>query len=131
MARMVSLAAMVVSLAGCTSPVGAPTEADRSRDAILLQTAPPRDARERPVIVKLELRDADLIIEASPNGPRFAVAAEGGAVERNLGIAELAARYPALYQLYRSAVVRGSGPYLDARLDSRIPIEPKHRHGAR
>ena len=130
MARIVSLAAIVVSLTGCTSPVGAPTEADRSRDAIVLQTAPTLDARARPVIVNLRLRDADLTIEASHDGPRFSVAAAGVAIDRDLGIAELAARYPALYQLYRSAIVRGSGPYLDARLDSRI-IEAPHRSGAR
>lgn len=130
MVRIVSLAAIVVSLTGCASPVAAPTEADRSRDAIVLQTAPTRDLRERPVIVKLKLRDAELTIEASQDGPRFSVGTAGGAVDRDLGVNELAARYPALHQLYHSAVVRGSGPYLDARLDARI-LEPTHRSGAR
>jgi hypothetical protein len=38
-------------------------------------------------------------------------------VDRDLDLASFAERHPDLFRLYRSAVARGSAPYLDARLD--------------
>jgi hypothetical protein len=111
---LVGAAALASLAAGCAAPVTAPVEADRSRDAIAVQPA------GRPVIAKLRLRDVDLTIESSSRGPLFAVAARDGSFsERDLGADDLAARYPMLYQFYRSAVARSpEGPYLDARLDT-------------
>ncbi len=125
MASTARTAAILIAIAGCASQTTTPNEADRSRDAIAAgATAPPVAPSRRPVIAKLRLRDADLTIESTGSGPRFSVAAFDGAyVERDLGADELASRYPALYQLYRSAIAGASSAYLDARLDSRIETE--------
>jgi hypothetical protein len=100
---------LFLALGGCTSPIPEP---DRSRDAI---SAEPPVPNARPVIVKLRTRDADLTIESSREGPRFAVATLG-TTDRDLDVAALAGKYPDLYRLYRSSVVRAA-PYLDARVD--------------
>ena len=127
MLRKVVMISVTCVLAACTSPAASPTETVRSRSASdALATSPPAagvssDAR---TIVKVRLRDVDLTIQSSPGGPRFVVSAIDGAVlERDLEDGELAARYPDLYRLYRSAMVR-TGSYLDARLDSTRDIEP-------
>jgi hypothetical protein len=101
---------------GCATPVTAPAEADRSRDAIAAQPV------ARPTIAKLRLRDVDLTIESSSRGPLFAVTARDGSfTEHDLAADDLAARYPMLYEVYRSAVARTPGaPYLDARLDTSL-----------
>ncbi len=119
MVRTSLAAILLASLAGCATPLTAPAEG--------LETAPVA----RPAIVKLRLRDVDMTIESSSRGPRFAVAARDGAfAARDLAADDLAARFPELYQLYRSAVVRAPGaPYLDARLD--VPIEGERAGGPR
>src|SRR6266568_1062366 len=111
MVRAVPLALVLALLGGCATPVTAPTEADRARDAIAVEPI------ARPAIVKLRLRDIDLTVESGSREPLFAVTARDGAfVERDLSTDALAARYPALYQVYRSAVARTLGaPFLDAR----------------
>jgi hypothetical protein len=87
------------------------------------------DFSRRPAIVKLRLRDVDVTIESSAHGPRFVLSAIDGAVlERDLDDAELAARYPDVYRIYRSALVNAKGTYLDARLDSPRDIETHPRH---
>ena len=123
MVRVLPAAAVLASFVGCAAPVTAPTEADRSRDAIAMQPLP-RAAEPatnaRPTIATLRLRDVDLTIASGPRGPLFAVTARDGSfAERDLGADDLAARHPALYQFYRSALARSPGaPYLDARLDT-------------
>jgi hypothetical protein len=125
------LVATVSMVSACSSPVAAPTESVRSRIATPVAPTPtPDESLPRPTIVKLRLRDVDLTIESSANGPRFVLSAIDGAVlERDLDDAELAARYPDVYQVYRSALVKAKGTYLDARLDSPRDIEtlPRHR----
>jgi hypothetical protein len=109
---------LCLALGGCASPLAEP---DRSRDAIASE---PPATNGRPIIVTLKTRDADLTIESSREGPRFGVATAGG-TERDLDVAALAGKYPDLYRLYRSAVVR-SAPYLDARLDRPV-VDDRHR----
>jgi hypothetical protein len=116
---------MLASFAGCAAPVTAPVEADRSHDAIATSA--------RSTIAKLRLRDVDLIIESGARGPLFAVAARNGSfAERGLAAEDLAARYPALYQFYRSGVARAPGaPYLDARLDTSLESDRSGRPSSR
>jgi hypothetical protein len=59
-------------------------------------------------------------------------AIDGAVLERDLEEGQLAARYPDLYRVYRSALVKAKGTYLDARLDStrdvdRLPLERPRR----
>lgn len=109
-------------LVACSSPLAAPPEVQGSGQApgasIL---SPAAAASPRPLIAKVVMRDAELAIVASPEGPRFSVASQEGAVlSSDLGEAELKAKYPAIYQLYRSAMVRTGAPYLDATLTRSI-----------
>jgi hypothetical protein len=119
MLRSAMIVATLCLLSDCSSPAAAPTESVRSSGAKPSSTAAVSAASTNPSIVKLRLRDVDLTIVSSAEGPRFVLSAIDGAVlDANLGDAELAARYPDLYRLYRSALVRAKGVYLDARLDA-------------
>jgi hypothetical protein len=104
-------------LAACSS-FAAPPEVQGSGQAPGASVVSPAAAASpRPLIAKLVMRDAELAIVSSPEGPRFSVAnREGAVLSSELGEAELKAQYPAIYQLYRSAMVHTGAPYLDATL---------------
>src|SRR5947209_1494344 len=101
------LVTMLSVISACSSQAVAPTEAVRS-GGTAGQTAPSTAApsSEGATIVKLRLRDVDLSIESTREGPSFALAAPDGVVlERGLDAAELRARHPDLYRVVQSAVV--------------------------
>jgi len=120
MLRRIVMVVIACAVAACTSPAATPTDSIRSPGANTVLPSPAHDEPSAgPIIVKLRLRDVDLTIESSARGPRFVVSSiDGAIIERDLEDRELAARYPDLYRMYRSALVKAKGTYLDARLDS-------------
>jgi hypothetical protein len=103
--RILSLVA-VSTMAACSSQLSSPSEAKQGGDLA---------APARPVIAKLVFRDVDLVILSGSDGPRFSIDDKLGApLARELADGDLAARYPEIYQVYRSAFVQRHGPYLDA-----------------
>jgi hypothetical protein len=96
----------------------------RPGSALSAESAAGPEAPPRAVIAKLRLRDVDLIIASSAAGPRFTLSSRQGAtIAADLEDVEFAERYPALHQLFRSALAGPAGSYLDARLDSRSPAD--------
>jgi hypothetical protein len=81
---------------------------------------------DRPVLGKLQMRDRDVTLLASPGGLRVTIEdARGAVLARDVGVAELQSIDPLVYEMFRQSVA-SNRPYLDARLDE-APAAPEPR----
>jgi hypothetical protein len=125
--RRTLLATSLLAL-GCSSPAPPPVSgpaASGARAAVEAAAATPvAGASPAPrVIGRVRIRDVTLTMHATGRGPRFALSdGEGATLARDLDERALAARYPDVAAVYRSALA--GAPFLDARLDTQDEPNP-------
>ncbi len=77
---------------------------------LLVTTSTHANESEKPIVTRLQMRDRTILIKNNGDGLRYSVKAEDGTVlSANLTEAELASKYPNLYETVRPSIASPNG----------------------